>query len=280
MKSKVEIYIASHKRVEIPELPPEYILVHGGAELTEKQENEIGDDSGDNISYKNPYYNEMTVIYWAWKNRKSEIKGLCHYRRFFSKSYVSHSSKYFITADNIIKDLDRYDIILQNKSCHKGLSVKECYCYNSNGQLHDIEIFREIIEEHYPDYLEAYDKVINGYIMSYYNMFICKSDLFDMYCEWLFDVLMIAEQKIDIEQRVGSQKRVLAFMAERLLNVWVEKNKLSVKYYPVVKIDRNEGKKYYVKIITEKFGLLHIYRNIQKVKYNLLKEQKTDITNE
>lgn len=31
-------------------------------------ENMIGDDTGDNISAKNRFYNEVTSIYWAWKN--------------------------------------------------------------------------------------------------------------------------------------------------------------------------------------------------------------------
>ena len=31
-------------------------------------ENMIGDDTGENISTKNTLYNEMTTVYWAWKN--------------------------------------------------------------------------------------------------------------------------------------------------------------------------------------------------------------------
>lgn len=30
--------------------------------------NMIGDDTGDNISDRNGSYNEMTSLYWAWKN--------------------------------------------------------------------------------------------------------------------------------------------------------------------------------------------------------------------
>ena len=49
--------------------------------------NMIGDDTGNNISKKNGSYNEMTCLYWAWKNYDKlgnpDYIGLMHYRRHF-----------------------------------------------------------------------------------------------------------------------------------------------------------------------------------------------------
>ncbi len=50
-------------------------------------ENMMGDDTGDNISNLNRYFNEMTAIYWAWKNYDKignpDFFGFMHYRSIF-----------------------------------------------------------------------------------------------------------------------------------------------------------------------------------------------------
>ncbi|NDH85584.1 DUF4422 domain-containing protein, partial [bacterium] len=39
------------------------------------------DDSGNNISCLNPWFGDLTVLYWAWKNTNHEQLGVCQYRR-------------------------------------------------------------------------------------------------------------------------------------------------------------------------------------------------------
>ena len=62
-----------------------YMPLHVGAEGKES----LGytpDNTGENISSKNPNYCELTGLYWAWQNMNCEYIGLCHYRRYFGKS--------------------------------------------------------------------------------------------------------------------------------------------------------------------------------------------------
>lgn len=94
----------------------------------------IGDDSGENISNLNRYLNEMTAIYWAWKNYEKignpDYFGFMHYRRHFifnnqcklpKRTWLNNSSFYCmnissrylqnISSDNIKAQLEGTDII-------------------------------------------------------------------------------------------------------------------------------------------------------------------------
>ena len=44
----------------------------------------IRDDVGDNISFKNNNYCELTAFYWAWKNVEADYYGFFHYRRLLN----------------------------------------------------------------------------------------------------------------------------------------------------------------------------------------------------
>ena len=63
-------------------------------------------------------------------------------------------------------------------------------------------------------------------------MFVASKEVTDDYCTWLFSILENVEKQIKISTN-PYQERVLGFMSERLLNVYVEHNQLKVKYLPV-----------------------------------------------
>ena len=84
----IKILVASHKKAEMPE-DGIYLPVHVGRALHPDREFGYQSDAeGDNISIKNPYYCELTALYWAWKNLKADYVGLAHYRRHFSLKTV------------------------------------------------------------------------------------------------------------------------------------------------------------------------------------------------
>jgi hypothetical protein len=79
----IKIIVASHKKYRMPN-DKIYLPLHVGAE----GKNDFGfekDNSGENISSKNPFFCELTGLYWAWKNLNDDYIGLAHYRRHFTK---------------------------------------------------------------------------------------------------------------------------------------------------------------------------------------------------
>lgn len=69
---KLKILVATHKPCMIP-ADEDYQLIHCGRALSNlspevlnwMKVNTIGDDTGENISTLNPYYCELTAIYWV-----------------------------------------------------------------------------------------------------------------------------------------------------------------------------------------------------------------------
>ena len=77
-----KIIIATHKMYDMPQ-DDIYLPVHVGREGKDALPYQP-DNTGDNISAKNPSYCELTGLYWAWKNLDCDYLGLAHYRRHFS----------------------------------------------------------------------------------------------------------------------------------------------------------------------------------------------------
>ena len=79
----IKIAIAYHKPATI--LKGKNIFpLHVGKAISDVDLGIQGDNTGDNISEKNPLYCELTGIYWLWKNTTADYKGLMHYRRIFT----------------------------------------------------------------------------------------------------------------------------------------------------------------------------------------------------
>ena len=72
----IKILVAAHKKYWMPD-DDVYMPLHVGAE-GKASLGYTPDNTGDNISAKNPNYCELTGLYWAWKNLECQYIGLCH----------------------------------------------------------------------------------------------------------------------------------------------------------------------------------------------------------
>lgn len=93
MKEKLKIIVCAHKADEHIKKDAPYFPLQVGKELhTELDLGFACDNTGDNISAKNPSYCELTALYWGWKNiHDVEYLGLNHYRRYFKVADISNT---------------------------------------------------------------------------------------------------------------------------------------------------------------------------------------------
>jgi hypothetical protein len=242
MSNKViKILVATHKIYKMPD-DHMYLPLHVGREGKEDLGFQ-GDNTGDNISLKNPNFCELTGLYWAWKNLDVDYIGLCHYRRYFTKKNVlqrmlcrNRKFDIILDEDSIIELIKKYDVILPKK---RNYYIETVWSHYKNAHnISDLEETRKIIAEKFPEYLMSFDQVMKGKKLHLYNMFIMKKKDFDQYCNWLFEILFELENRIDISQYDNYQKRVFGFISERLFNVWLEYNRLRKFEVNVINLEK------------------------------------------
>ena len=177
---------------------------------------DVRDDTGENISDRNPQYCELTVQYWAWKQLRHQTEmpeyvGFMHRRRYFDFSDTHPLSRdnpvkthrpYRIFNEPDEKTLERIcfnqDKIMSVISGYRFIAplrenifhtVLEQYNKNDRREFDDMGLLCEIIKDKYPEYSAAAGKYLKGTYGYYCNMFISDREMLDVYCTWLFDIL-------------------------------------------------------------------------------------------
>ena len=238
----------------------------------------LRDNTGENISEKNSYYGEYTFYYWLWKNLLGKTSsgtwiGFSGYRYHWSQDNKIHSDELnkIITNENfskfILKEIpnewNNYDVILGEKMyvnnwklskivkhakgkffCNPTFFLKK----NQNIKLH-FDVF------HGDGYLDKAislmdkeerkgfeDFVLNECSFNRENLFFCRSPMImDNYFKSVFKWLGKCEEVFGFNSDAYSQKRIYAFLAERYLSFWFQKN---TKYlvWPIFFYDTNVNK--------------------------------------
>lgn len=241
-----KILVCCHKESQLPD-DDKYLPIHVGKALSNQDLGITGDDSGDNISQKNSSYCELTGMYWAWKNLKDvDVIGMCHYRRFFDFHHQCESLfpiTSFLTKDYNQVDLSIPDQVLSNlddqtvivaSPIKYNMSLYADYCCQ---HISDdfTTLLNVILDKEDKELQDAFFKVMyQNHRLRHFNMFMMTWTTFDKYCTWLFDILERVEQKTDISHYSPMQKRIYGYMAERLLNVYIERNHLKAREKKVI----------------------------------------------
>ncbi|MCR5209498.1 MAG: DUF4422 domain-containing protein [Lachnospiraceae bacterium] len=255
-RASVKIYTMTHKaflqppdKLYVPLLCGADCISENGAKRCTLSGTEayLKDNEGDNISAKNPYYSELTGLYWAWKNdTDSEVLGLAHYRRFL----LDDNGK-MLNESRIKQILDGYDIIT-TKQIVLDYPYEEAFGGKHAGK--DFNILREVISSCYPEYREIFEETASGTHTYFANMMIARRDIFDAYCGWLFDILFSMEKRVDMTGYNDYQKRLYGFVSELLLMVWIRYKGLKVKECSVAVIGEKKETAEALKVIGDLLG--------------------------
>ena len=222
----IKVIVAAHKAYEMPKDEMYLPLQVGAEDHLSLGGNFYRDNTGENISRKNPMYCELTGLYWAWKNLDCDAYGLVHYRRSLTtktKREVKKSNplESVLSYEETDGMLCKYDIIVPSKRKYYIESLYSHYAHTLDGA--HLDLAKEIIAEKYPEYLPFVDRAYKqtwGYM---FNMFIAKKRWADAYLNWLFDILFEMESRIDASELSDFHKRLFGRVSEILFNVWIHK---------------------------------------------------------
>lgn len=205
-------------------------------------DNMIGDDTGENISDRNSSYNEMTSLYWAWKNYDKlgnpDYVGLMHYRRHFvwrENETIVYNIENFNEAtylDEINYSPEKAKKMLNGCDfvTHIGKVMNVYQHYIENHKKEDLDLAVKIMLEKYPQYKDVTERYFAQDYSNFCNMFIFNKKIFFEYCEWIFNILEEFENRVDT-----SEKRF--FISERLTGIFIanlmENKKLKYKVLPI-----------------------------------------------
>jgi hypothetical protein len=264
MTKTITILVAYHKPDDLINAPF-FLPIHVGRTLSKEHLPMAGDDTGENISYKNGAYCELTAVYWAGFNLNSDYIGLCHYRRFFS--FNPHKIHHILSLLSRIKsriikivNLEHETIIWDQTICSSLSEVnRRCAAFSSIIEKSDFDaiflqplelgchtvhqffsekigsdplaIIHHIINTEFPSFFSCYESVLAGTRMSPCNMFVMKSDIFGQYHNFIFSVLNKFESiychEINYANLAPPYHRLIGYLGELLTATFAYKYKSS-----------------------------------------------------
>lgn len=187
---------------------------------------DLRDNVGENISLENRQYSELTGYYWVWKNNKSDIVGLEHYRRHFIKhveienDYVKPSD--LLTEDDIINMLDKYDFIVPVHESLANTSLFDLYriCFGdqADNMVKYMKEYFTITGEQ--KYLNCMYNYISRNILYRANLFITKWDEFNKYCFTMFNMIDYLKEHMPVKP----ESRIWGYVTELFPMIYIMAN--------------------------------------------------------
>lgn len=254
--NQLKVIVALHKQYRVKQ-DSVYLPVQVGASAANQDMGYQRDDQGQSISQKNTLYCELTGLYWAWKNLSAEALGIVHYRR-----YLGHPSRHrpwigrwaqIATGKELEQMLEERQILLPKKRNYV-IESREDQFIHAHGKT-AMDVLRLVMKERSAQYLPAFERTMRRTSGHIFNMFVMRRDLCDAYCTWLFDTLFEVEAFMRKNMPQEIKPRLFGYLAERMLDCWIETNGYSYTELPVVNIEKQNWLKKGTAFLIRRFGL-------------------------
>jgi len=214
-----------HERVDIKFVQP----IEVGADCRDQFVYELKDNTGDNISWDNALWGELTGLYWIWRNVKfsdDDIIGFAHYskiidiqERTIHRLFEANQQPFWIVKRPFTMCQFSY----------KGKVGKE------------LSIIEDVLKKDYPEYYKTWQELYDDTGMNRVGiqgandcqMFYASSAEFKNYCDFLFSVMFkVREMCGDGDQEIPPYfRRYCALLGDRLLSVYLKTRKINFKEF-------------------------------------------------
>lgn len=167
--------------------------------------------SGDNIDRLNPWYCELTGLYYLWKHVNDDIVGLEHYRRYFVNNQGN-----LLSESEIQSILNEYDVIMYRM----GVKQNSMTHMLDAGKGSEFALGLATITVNYgEDMGEYFYKNFTGDHVYLGNMFICRKELANKFFEFIFGILKDFD-----EMHKFKTPRIDGYLCEYFMEPWFRYN--------------------------------------------------------
>lgn len=279
---KVKILVGYHKK-DILIKNEIFIPIHLGRAIYEQStskederwflDNLIGDNTGDNISHKNPDYCELTGIYWAWKNYSKlgdpDFIGFMHYRRWLSfNGWSVPKHRYDIIAVNLSSYLQKNNsesIIRILTTGHVFTRTPLDFFETSEREQCRAKGFA-YLKKAYPQLYNIFEDQKRNNSLYASNMFVMRKEDFFEYCKIIFDVLSNYDSK--------AYPREKGYLAEFITSAYIEylgRRYGTISFLPVVTPCKNPN----IRLLKLLFYKILILLSFGKLKQKLKNKRES-----
>lgn len=240
----MDILIYSHKPFLFPR-QSNWLRPMIGRECQPPLPDLLTNDSGDNIGHLGDHYNELTGLYWLWKNQtRAKIVGLFHYRRYLNflentpgatvrpfevTAQATENNLEFLTAPyqraRIEQLLEIFDVIVP-QGVIEPISIEQQYL-NAHARR-PWDRFWDIVFRLYPHYAKFRPFLRLSNKFHFNNIVVSKKPWLDAYAAELFPALDILVKELGFPPPEPSkrfqERRYPAYLAERFLMFYLHAN--------------------------------------------------------